>query len=41
MSSCGGKAKCITCRVEVLDWEYNDISNIAKMHLLLKTLIRI
>lgn len=27
---CGGKAKCTTCRVEVLDGQYKDISKIEK-----------
>jgi ferredoxin len=27
---CGGKAKCTTCRVEVLEGEFHDLTNIEK-----------
>lgn len=35
---CGGKAKCTTCRVEVLAGEYKDISKIEKTAFAIKNI---
>ncbi|QIC45871.1 (2Fe-2S)-binding protein [Lysinibacillus sphaericus] len=35
---CGGKAKCTTCRVEVLAGEYKDISKVEKTAFALKNI---